>query len=851
MQTGKPFLLKALLILVVIESSLALYSIAVIPSDVKNAIWLGFSSARLLLMGGAVIMTLAAAFSLTGVLFSQRGVQRAEKIVDGLLGSERNRLIFVWAAWLVLGGCVLFVLTPPEKFGAAIYQRLLPMAVLFIALALSALVFQFAWLKRTIDLRPLVQWRTEFRAAGITLGMFALLWALVARTGIGLIPESAGWHFPGTPLLFSQLILAWLAALIFILWGGTLQMRATELFSNQTWNLRLDIWICVALWFAALLVWWAEPVRRESYFTPEPTPPNFEYYPHSDAAIYDTSAQNMLIGADQNNKIVLRPLYVFFLTFLHTVAGQQYEDVIFGQIIFYAVIPVLGYALASLLGGRAAGLMTAILLLLREKNSITLTNVIEVSHSKLLLSDMPAMLFMLLTVYILLLWLRRESAMNYLGVLAGASFGMLVLTRSHQSLFIVPAILLGMIFSGGFQVKRTLQRILIFTLSFAVVVTPWMLRNSVVNGKPAIESSEFYISWYAGAFTEPTDTVDILPGESQDEYSNRIKRQVFRYILNHPLELAQISASYYVRNEVTSLLALPMSPRLYDLRSYVSRMKFWSDPLIMFSFGSGLFFFITVGLIAFGASMAVRRLGFVGIVPLLIHFTYNSSMSLARISGWRFIQPADWVLILYYCMGLVGLTVLVVSMISKTNVTIHSKPRDERPLPSGGRHWVALALFLLFGLSLPLTEILSTEQYPAMEESQLISRYMVNDLATEDGERVTASEVEHFLETEPAAVVLYGRALYPLFYESGKRWGDDAYPRFVRDVSRLQFRIIGPEQRLVYMPLTVPPAYFPNASDVFIVGCNAGRVVRAIVVEVNGQVIFSTAPGTRLTCSFP
>jgi 4-amino-4-deoxy-L-arabinose transferase-like glycosyltransferase len=851
MQTGKTFLLKTLLILIVIESSLALYFTSVIPSDAKNAIWLGFSSARLVLMGGAVLMTLAAAFSLAGVLFSQQGVQRAEEIVDGLLGSERNRSILAWVAWLVFGGCVLFVLTPPEEFGTAFYRRLLPIVVLFMMLALNALIFQFMWLKWTINLSLLVQWRTEFRVAGITLGLFALLWAFAVRTGIGVIPEPTGWHFPGTPLLFSQLILAWLAALIFILWGGAIKARVTEIFSNQKMNLRLDVWICFVLWLAALLVWWAEPVRRESYFTPEPTPPNYEYYPHSDAAIYDTSAQNMLIGADQNNKIVLRPLYVFFLTFLHTVAGQQYEDVILSQIIFFAVIPVLGYVLASLLGGRAAGLMTAILLLLREKNSIALTNVIEVSHSKLLLSDVPAMLFMLLTVYILLLWLRRESAMNYLGVLAGASFGMLVLTRSHQSLFIIPAILLGMMFSGGFQVKRTLQRILIFALSFAVVVTPWMLRNNVVNGKPAIESSEFYISWYAGAFTEPTDTVDILPGESQDEYSNRIKRQVFRYILNHPLELAQISASYYVRNEIASVLALPMSPVLYDLRSYVSRMNFWSDPQITFSFGSGLFFFVTVGLIAFGASMAVRRLGFAGIVPLLIHFTYNSSMSLARISGWRFVQPVDWILILYYCMGLVGLTVVVISLILKTNVTVHTKLRDARPLPSGGGHWVALALFLLFGLSLPLTEILSTEQYPAIEESQLVSRYGVNDFVAEDGERVTASDVENFLETEPTSVVLYGRALYPSFYESGKRWGDDSYPQFVRDIPRLQFRIIGPEQRLVYMPLEIPPSYFPNTSNVFVIGCDVGRAVRAILVEVNGQVIFSAASGAGLTCSAP
>ena len=596
-------------------------------------------------------------------------------------------------------------------------------------------------------------------------------------------------------------------------------------------------------------------MRKESYFTSAPTPPNFEYYPYSDAATYDRPAQNMIIGVGQNNKIILHPLYVFFLAFLHMIGGQNYDNVIFFQILFLAVMPALAYLLASMVGGRAAGVLTAILIILREKNAIALTNVIEISHSKLLMTDVPVAVLMLLMVYVLIKWLRKPSNTNYLGFFAGASYGLAMLVRSHQILLIIPALFIGMAFSGGFQLKRTIQRIAVFVLGLAIVVGPWIWRNYVVNGKPEIESSKSFIAWYAGAYTEPTDSAEIRPGESPDDYSARIRRQVFQYILNHPSELARIYASYFIRNEIDSVIYLPMSLKLYNVRSYISGMQFWSDPLINFTIGSGLAFFIVLGLIVLGISIAVQRLGFLGLLPLLIHFNYNFGTAVARISGWRFVQPVDWIMQLYYCIGLMALTVVVISLVSnKLSAIINKKKEDEESVNnlSVGIKTRQLLFVLFLGISLPLTEVLIPERYSEIGADQMIAQYTAGGFLLDNGDKVTESDMKSFLETETGAVVLYGRAIYPRYYEAGEYWGSvDSYPLSVRNMNRLQFNLIGAKRGgLVFIPMQEAPEYFPHASDVLIVGCTTKDGIQALAVKVNDRSSFvTTSPWRGLTCS--
>jgi hypothetical protein len=843
---SKSSLLKLYLLIGALECVLVLWFVGGITSDPRNAVFLGYSVFRLVLLAFIVLIlgifitllvwaNLSRPFSETIVLF-----------VDEI-NSHRSKRWFLSASCIFLLTCaVVIFLIPSERLGSLSDQveRLAPVLYLSAVIALQSLIVQFAWTPRRVHWENLGHWKFSFYIAGGVLAILGILSAWMARTGIGLLPEMYGWHFPGTPILFSQLFLAWLAALPFVIWENPIEkwlIDASRFF-------RLDPIIFFVLWAGAFLIWWGQPMTRESYFTPEPTPPNFEYYPYSDAAFYDQTSQIILIGEGRSNEVVLRPLYIFFLAVLHLMGGQQYQAVIFLQTLFLAVMPAFAFLLASRLGGRPLGIMTAILIIVRERNAIALTNIIEVTHSKLLLSDVPTMALMILAVYVYIIWLEKRHLQPHLGVMAGASFGLVVLVRSQAQLLLA-VLIIGMVFSGGFQMGRALQRVAIFLLGFVLVVTPWVVRNYQVSGQPAIENTEFYMRLFAGGYAEPTDVLDILPGESTDEYNARIRLQIVRYVLNHPLEIGRIYATYFLHNEISSVVYFPLSVRLYDLQGYVAHMPFWENPKVTFGAGSGLMFVVTLAIMAFGIGTAARRAKFLGVMPLLIHFGYSLSVVPARISGWRYVLPVDWIPQLYYSLGLIQLALVAIALIS--NRLPESSADDGQstsPALELNKLWVALAASIICGLSLPMLEASIPPRYPVRDQVDLVRMHTSDALVPDAGDVITASMLEGFLEMEPRAIIVHGRALYPAYHGRGEFWGDDS-PNLIEAsrYDRIQFNVIGSEEAFVYLPLNVPPEYFPNASDVFIVACRQETSLQALWVQVGDRLLVSSTY-VGLTC---
>jgi hypothetical protein len=598
-------------------------------------------------------------------------------------------------------------------------------------------------------------------------------------------------------------------------------------------------------------------MRKFAYFSQEPTPPNFEYYPYSDARLYDEASQNILIGAARDFRLILRPLYSFFLAFLHFVGGQKFEQIILLQIVFLAAIPALIYGLASMMDSRAAGMMAALLMIFREQNSIALTNEIEVSHSKLILSDVPAMALMLLFVFVLVKWLSQPHQKSQWGIAAGASLGLVILIRSQAQL-LIPVVLVGMVFVLRLQWRRILPSALLFLLGLFAVVGPWMWRNYQVSGRMVVENTEHYIDFFASSYRTEEQNINRLPAESTEEYYDRMKQQVIDYVIQHPDEVARFYASHFVHNEIHSILYLPMSLRLYDVRSYVDEMGFWSTLQPRLSAGSVILFFFSLGLIALGIGAAVNRLGILGLAPLVIHLAYSFTVVPVRLSGWRFILPVDWVTALYYAIGLAQVTAMALAALSNRRPGPRADQGSVAPVsvPAGlpsvawGRSIPVLAGFLLLGLSLPLSARYLPEQYPEMSPQRLIDTYMPEGLHLADGSEIAVQDVMDFAKSE-RAVVTYGRALYPSFYEQGVYWGDDnPYNLDIRDYTRVQFNLVGQTRGGAFLPISSPPAVFPHASDVIVIGCvtASGNSTRALVVIVNEEIVLNASPWPGLTC---
>ncbi len=491
MQQKKSLLLKSHALLAVLESALSFYYLTAIPSDAGTAVFAGYSSSRLLLLTGAAVPFLVFGLILASIGISPSRLNHAISLTDGFLGVKWKRFSAIAVSSLLVFSGIIFLLSPSVGFGdfAAIAERLAPLVYLGGFLGVQTLLGQFLWREQKIYLQNLRQWESLFKSAGLLLAFLAVLSIWVSWSKIGLKPETYGWHTPGTPLTSIQLSIALFCSVLFMLFKN----RVKGWYGGKKYFPKFETVVFLVLWLAAFLVWQGEPMLKQSYFTPTPTPPNFEYYPFSDAGLYDTTAQNILIGEGRNLEVILRPLYIFFLTLFHLIGGQDYAMVLTLQTLALALMPGLAFLLVSRMGSQSAGVLSAILLIFREKNSIALTNIIEVSHSKLLLSDMPTMAFTLLLVYALVNWLGRKNANHALGIIAGASFGLMVLMRTQAQL-LLPILLVGIFFSGGSlrEWRKALQKILIFALGLILVVTPWVWRNYQVSGKPAVENTEFY-----------------------------------------------------------------------------------------------------------------------------------------------------------------------------------------------------------------------------------------------------------------------------------------------------------------------------------------------------------------------
>jgi hypothetical protein len=90
--------------------------------------------------------------------------------------------------------------------------------------------------------------------------------------------------------------------------------------------------------------------------------------------------------------------------------------------------------------------------------------------------------------------------------------------------------------------------------------------------------------------------------------------------------------------------------------------------------------------------------------------------------------------------------------------------------------------------------------------------------------------VENFLQ-QSNAVALFGRGLYPRFYSSGQGEPDRSWPSYKRrEYDRLGFILLGPDRQSVILRTQKPPAYFPNASDIFVFGCAQEDYIDAYVI---------------------
>lgn len=735
------------------------------------------------------------------------------------------------------------------------------------------------------DIKVFRPYRRTYRAVLVVFGSLVLIIALMGVTRLGLKPDRVGWGAPGVPILHTQVLIATLITsaafgLAFIV--GEHLGHAGKLIGLLSRSWVVDALVCIGLWGLAIWVWGSQPLQA-SFFSPAPLPPNYEFYPNSDSISYDLAAQRLLLGFGFERDAI-RPLYVMFLAIAHAVSGIGYQSVIGWQIVSFAILPVLMYLLGKALHVRFSGVLAGLLVIIHERNAIALAGEINTAHAKLLLADLPTTISLLAFTLVVVLWMQKPRSNRVLPVVAGGTLALAMLIRT-QVVVLLPILLILTIVYFWRRPFQWLANGLLIVGSMLFVLTPWLWRTYQVTGWLGLPE-----------MTNPTQAnvigerysldlhSDLGPrkvGETEAEYLSRLRGGTLDFILANPELVAGFILNHFFHNQVSTALVLPASfdvipdiqgfdkvlskwsqepgevwERCCSLRTYVRVLPFWKAWDGVLDFYLFIPILIALFLLAIGIGVSWSQWGLVGLIPLVINIGYSLGNGLVRNSGWRYNLPVDWVGILYYSIGLAQLLFWVLAYLANRLI-----PRGGAGLPQPGEElyyrerfpWkvaipIALAFFAV-SATLPVMERAIPNRYANMSLEHVLTSLEEQGWLGQTG--LTRSEIQSYLGQE-GAVALIGRGLYPRFFDAHRGENETGWPeRVPTDVSRLGFHLAGEERAFIFLPMNEAPSYFPNASDVLVLGCLEARYILAdrVVILADPSIALPDSHAPLASCS--
>lgn len=833
-----------------------------IQSDEKGALLFGFSLQRWLMVIFTVSIALVYAYAALRTIIQPKWVDRFLDPVLKRLAAIRW-LGLISAAIMLLGWLGLFI--APETLGRyqAYFIRIRP--VLVYLGFLSSLSYAFTGILAG-------GWNTQRAAASlknqrslllISAGLMVILcglWLLVALTGLGVRADPYFWNEAGAPVLGLQLIFSLLLA------------AAVQhfLFSRDPGENRraIDWGTAFLLWLTAFLLWQFTFMPR-SYFAPGPYPPNMVSYPYSDAERYDYSAEYLLLGQGiANGEYMDKPAYVFILALLHLVAGQDYGLLITLQVALLALVPVGLYLIGKTLHGRLTGLILSLLAVFQQRNAIAATLEIQVSHSKLLLTEFPAALLLIFCCYYAVRWFQAPERRAGSLLVSGGLLGLAALVRPN-TLSLAP-LLITLVFirvPGAFSRRAAASAW--FTLCFVMTVLPWNLvipkgfdttylvakARSLIDTRYKLPDSETSINIpenessvnrQTGGEAPPANTGAPVSAMAGNDLAETVS---YSFIPKH-----------FFHNEIMAFFILPHQIALKGLEDtlqtpYWQNVQAWQGELPT---GSFTLIFLNLGLLSIGITAAWKRWRLAGLIPLLIHSGYYLANAVVRNSGARYLVPVDWVLLLYYVLG-------TVQAISWLKAFLTCQPAEGLPRTGGAspiqpmdwrRGLLTVGLFLFVGSWLPLSKHIFTDQLPERTPGQILAE--VRTITWQDpliSEWLTSLEQDQMLNT-PGLSVVIGRGYYPRFYGYGEGESNGELAINVLPAApepSLTMRVLTRGGAFIaVLPADNPPPSIPDGLDTVVIGCSYGEGIHidaaAILLLTDNPVVIWRETGIGLSC---
>ncbi|MEX2144521.1 MAG: hypothetical protein WD740_07995 [Anaerolineales bacterium] len=810
-------------------------------SEPASAVVLGYSLERLVL--AAILFVSAAAFSSLALISWRDGfwLEKVNRLAKSIIVNGRNAWLIGGIGLSVLIVCwILFFLSPERTImllgSLSLYiERVKPLLLYALLLSLIWLP-QLLFIRFGIDIKAVENERdTVRRSFAISVGLLSAA-AVIGLAGLGLGFDATEWNAPNAPLLSGQIFINLLLVLLTLAaaFGLRSWMKGRSPYAEH----RFDLALAGLVWFLAAVLWLGQPAAPTYYNSPA-LPPADQSYPLSDAFNHDVIANNVLIGEGfrfGGQVAIRRPAYVLFLAGLEGMLGADYAAVVTVQVILLALFPALLYLLGAKLHSRFTGLFLAGLIILRETNSIALGDVINTSHAKLLMVDLPAALMTAAVAFAVISWLSRPAHNPITAFLVGGLLGLAILLRS-QNLTLLPFIVLLALLVWGW--RAAWRPVLLFTLGALLVAAPWIVRNRVLIGQWVIEDaavSGFLANRYS--FTPGTFGLPFLQGENEGDYYARQMGHVREFALQNPGYVASFVADNFVRNQMVNFMAMPLSLQLRDAESHVRQLPYWPSWDGSLAFESYIPVLANILIIGVGLASAWKQARWVGLVPLFINIGFTSNLALARVSGWRYNLPVDWTMLFYYALGVGQLFVWGLLLLGGVRWAknflanlqpVKVKKTDRRVNESRVpiRNYAAVLIVLLFvGASFSIIEALSTSRYTDVTREQAAVLLTETETQNEAGKH-------QLLELLSAGKlgVFSGRALHPRYFAAGEGIPEREFVLITPlDFERLTFYLLGPDPASVILPVDGVPASFPASSNVFVFHCGDTLQAAAVII---------------------
>ncbi len=786
-------------ILAILEAGVALVVLFTIQPDPKNAVLLGLSWKRWL------ILVVTFGIFLTEIIFLLRPLKLISLLNNYFHTLKIQKQTEISAA--VVGVLLWLALWFPAQRLAGFaddYLRLRPLIILILLILFQYYVVlrsavndgcQFSIKECYLQNSKLVKVMLVFM--GIIAGIFALL--RLTKIGIG---QELDLLFPPSSILTSlQVFSAWV---LFSVWQYVSQGKMFF----QKKSKKSMILQFVLIWLITFVIWNMTPLTCTDD-RPGPYPPNNICYPPIDDSVYSIGSLYTNLGEGIHNLWSSdKPFYLVFLAAGQALFGANIDHYLLWQMAILALAPACLLYFSKRYWGFSGALFLTWLYILKSYNEIRLYPFVAGMNVKIENTEGLMTLLLILFSIVYFRWLQNPQQAR-LAVVSGGLLGLGILVRFNP-LALVPFILALFVWQARHSWRVALLGSSLFLATLLMTIMPWFISARDENG----------VSYY---ITKIREVIDLRFNSSLQPLKETKSAHTAKLIVSPSSQVDESGSLtsdfllHFANNEYQALAELPVNFTFLsgeqvtrqDLWQITPRRPLW---LVDLSFENLLALFINLGFVVLGLAIAFRKFGSIGLSPLLIQSGYFLGNAAAMTSGERYLIPVGWITLLYFSLGLVAAgNVILTLLFSKKLPDLLFIPEIKESQAKREPVVVVLMMggFLLLGMSTFLVNFLPRQlpQETAPQVQQIAGETVVkNQWLTED-------EWEKFLQN-PNSLIVEGKGYHPRVYRSDK---------YFVGTQIFEIMVLGREYVYVSQMLGVNPSkYFSDGSDVIVVGCKTG-----------------------------